>query len=1192
MKIFVVMLSVALTFFSQMAHATVLTQAPTNNGCAILITIPKYNAGDSIVISVAPNPLIFASTPTTWGDWSWNGLVYPPNGPYWYNSLTLNCNGTGVNGEYFFISGADDPGGPVQTVTSATYHSVNGSVSNIPINTVSNITDIPLPPGVTIISVSASSDALNSSQPRYYISVPPQVSNYPVTSLSDSTNTGTLRWAISSANGNANAVSTITFATNGIITLGSPLPFIFKPVTIDGTSAPGYSSNPVVSVNFSGNSGLSISPTAKGSLISGLSLVGASGAALTLQASGVQVSGNFIGLATNGTVAANHGDGILLTSMASNALIGGKEVASSIDYFIADTNSSVFSTNFNAWQGLRGDAASTNFLFAGTANSNGVFYIGPITCNTGTPGYMSYPLTNQNNTSAYGPDNASFTYDSTNGQLVYLTNGAYRVVGSYVLKPDANFYDHGFVWDGTLSQLQVSPTNGTYRTIDYCTTNSRGQTNFRATYQYTHSTMGNLAVGNCDSAGTTNFPPRGLGIAYICKLSNHVGNLTNASDFVTIPTAPLGAKSITAYGIWDNGLVLSTNGTVLSHPYTICGGYSPLAVDNITNPKFPLTQGKGYLVDYDSVSGKFSNWTIITHPGGANIITHLEGISSTESGVYNLAAGSVILGSSGLETPSWVSVNRNDDGTFSQGTWVDLNYPGASNNVLNDNDAVYGNNAVLETISQTNGSTNYSSFGYQALITIDFQRANVISGNQGNGINLLGSVGNVISQNYIGTDANGGTNAAYGNARNGIQLASGSSYNMIGGQFIGSNNPTGSAGSTSPAFQRPPLGNVISGNHLNGVLIENGAQSNILSGNYIGTDGSGTNALGNWFDGVDIEGANGNALLGCAYYQNPFVYYNVISGNYGHGVRINNATNTFFQGNYDGIDALDTTNVSNGGDGLWVSGSSKFVQIGGIIPLGSVISGNRGNGTEISDTVSYATNFNTFGGVPSFKTYPIPNGGDGILITSIGGHNTVRTCVMSGNLGNGVEIGGNATGVLIEDTTSGTSTGISNAIPNQCNGIVLSGSAHGNTIGGFNPSIETSVHASGNVGYGIAVLDSANNNTIVNTRIGVGLALTENRGVLPPIPNQQGGVFLEQGTFATTIGGTKALQANFINNNDGDGVTIIASKSNNIVGNTISSNSAGIYAEGICTGTLIKTNQVSNNSTNWETNTALGIIYH
>ena len=57
-------------------------------------------------------------------------------------------------------------------------------------------------------------------------------------------------------------------------------------------------------------------------------------------------------------------------------------------------------------------------------------------------------------------------------------------------------------------------------------------------------------------------------------------------------------------------------------------------------------------------------------------------------------------------------------------------------------------------------------------------------------------------------------------------------------------------------------------------------------------------------------------------------------------------------------------------------------------------------------------------------------------------------------------------------------------------------------------------------------------------------------------------------------------------------MTIIASKSNNIVGNTISSNSAGIYAEGICTGTLIKTNQVSNNSTNWETNTALGIIYH
>jgi trimeric autotransporter adhesin len=973
---------------------------------------------------------------------------------------------------------------------------------------------------------------------------------YTVSTLADS-GSGSLRSAITAAN--AGAGNTITFTTNGTITLAKPLPYIIKPMVIDATTAPGYTNatSPVVSVNFSGGAGLTVATGGGGSMIKGFSLVNAGTAALTLLAPNVAVSANYIGLNTNGTVNANYGDGIAVYANSSNNLIGSLNPASSISYTNA-TNSVQFPLQVFAWQGLRANGTNAgSYLISGTGTTNnGIIYVGPI-----SGAGNSYSLvgpTNWTQVSPYGPDS--------------LSNNALRVVGSCKITNSANF-NSGFVWEGTTNDLGTSLTTlsgGTFRLISYP----------GAYAQYTHSSMGDLAVGNY----ITNFavPNSGEG-AYICKLINP--SLTNASAFVEIPTKnnPLGAKSITAYGIWDNGVLLNTNGQVISHPYTICGGYSPSAVNNITNENVPLTQGQGYLVDYDAVSGKFSNWTSIADPHGKNFITHFEGIGSSAPGVYVLAADSVQAAATNIAVGSWVSVNRNNDGTFSQGTWVDLLYPGISNNLTSAN-SVCDNQVVGLVLAQ---GTN---FAFQVTVNIGFNRANVISGNRGNGISLIGSKGNVISQNYIGTDPTG--TAAIGNQQNGIQCTVGAGYNVIGGQFVDSNNPTGSEGTTTRVYEQPPLGNLISGNYNNGILIGAGCVSNAISGNWIGIATNGTNALGNGYNGIDIESANGNAITGCGFYQKPFVYYNVVSGNGKNGIVVNNSTNIIFQGNYVGISALDSNRVPNAKDGLLITGSSKYVQVGGVIPLGSVISGNGVNGTEISGTASYCTNFNTFGGMPSFQIFTCPNGNDGILITSTGGKNTVRTCVMSGNSNNGVEIGGNATGVLIEDTTAGTETDIMSAAPNQGCGIVISGSAHGNQIGGFDPSIELTVHASGNMGYGIAVLDHAYNNSIQNCF--VGLAVNPQLS----IPNTNGGIYLGPGTFGTTLGGKLQVLANYIvGNTNGDGVTITNSTGNSLFGNLISSNAVGIFATGNCAGTVINKLGVTNNSVNWQTNTATGIIY-
>ena len=295
-----------------------------------------------------------------------------------------------------------------------------------------------------------------------------------------------------------------------------------------------------------------------------------------------------------------------------------------------------------------------------------------------------------------------------------------------------------------------------------------------------------------------------------------------------------------------------------------------------------------------------------------------------------------------------------------------------------------------------------------------------------------------------------------------------------------------------------------------------------MSGNFVGTSASGDSALGNRQDGVAIVKANGNQLIGCTFQQSPFVFYNVLSGNGGNGLRITNSNNTTVQANFMGVGANNATIVANRGDGLLVSGSSKNTQVGGVIPLGNVISGNNGNGIEVSGTASGFTSFNTFAGIYAFAG-AAPNKQDGILITSSGGNNLIRTCIVSGNLGNGIELGGNATGVQVTDTAVGTDSDIQTAIPNGGDGIQIAGHAHNNAIGGFQPSIEAAGDDLGERGYGIRDR---------RVRTATTSSSTPTSGPMTRAPptwaTGSGGIYLGPGTSSTTIGGTASLLQNKI----------------------------------------------------------------
>ena len=217
-----------------------------------------------------------------------------------------------------------------------------------------------------------------------------------------------------------------------------------------------------------------------------------------------------------------------------------------------------------------------------------------------------------------------------------------------------------------------------------------------------------------------------------------------------------------------------------------------------------------------------------------------------------------------------------------------------------------------------------------------FQLSNVISGNRGNGVSITGpgATNNHVAMNFIGTDLSG--TLRRGNGGNGVVITAGASKNLIGGEATGGNDPT------KGVFVRPPQGNLISGNYAGGVLISAGAEFNQVSGNYVGTKASGLAPLGNALDGVAIVGADNNSLLGTTLNQNPFVFSNVLSGNGGNGLRITDSDNTTVYANFIGLGRNNKTPVPNGGNGLLVSGNSQGVTLGGVIPLGNVISGNKG----------------------------------------------------------------------------------------------------------------------------------------------------------------------------------------------------------------------------------------------------------
>jgi CSLREA domain-containing protein len=332
-------------------------------------------------------------------------------------------------------------------------------------------------------------------------------------------------------------------------------------------------------------------------------------------------------------------------------------------------------------------------------------------------------------------------------------------------------------------------------------------------------------------------------------------------------------------GEWSDGVSIKNTGTMSN---TVSGNYIGTDVSG--------TAALGNKVAGVSISDG-AQWNIIggDTPGernlisgnsvcitgswpGVMVITH-GAMNNTVKGNY---IGTDVSGTSALPNCHAVDIRR------------EASYNVISNNLISGNqgiavtirrDAMHNTiigNKIGTDVNGTSALPNYQGFwigqgAQHNVIGGDTPgERNIISGNTcgvciggGSDPSWDATMNNIVSGNYIGTDISG--TSPIGNAESGVTIDRWAQDNIIGGDTPGERN-------------------IISGNGGEGVLImDTDAMSNTISGNYIGTDASGTAALPNADDGVEITDGAQNNTVGPG---------NVIAYNGGDGVEVYGSSTT------------------------------------------------------------------------------------------------------------------------------------------------------------------------------------------------------------------------------------------------------------------------------------------------------------
>ena len=305
-----------------------------------------------------------------------------------------------------------------------------------------------------------------------------------------------------------------------------------------------------------------------------------------------------------------------------------------------------------------------------------------------------------------------------------------------------------------------------------------------------------------------------------------------------------------------NGLGNSLNGVTLSSTNFNTIGGTTVAFGNLLSGNGGsgvsiLNGSTGNLIEANEIGTDLSGGTSVPNQDNGVLIANATGntvgglTSSPGSDVGNVISGNngngVAINDSGKGTSAGNLIAGNEIGTDALGI----------KSVSNRADGVRINNAYGNTIGGT-----------------DVMARNVISGNNGNGVNLVAvgpnsPINNWVMGNYVGTALNGVD--AVANDGNGVSLDH-SNQNLVANNVLSFNDQSGAKLSNSATGNTVRM-NTIAGNAGGGVGIDD-AQTNVVDSNTI---------TGNLGVGISITNptATANSIRG-----------NVIDGNLGTGVSL------------------------------------------------------------------------------------------------------------------------------------------------------------------------------------------------------------------------------------------------------------------------------------------------------------------
>ncbi len=647
-------------------------------------------------------------------------------------------------------------------------------------------------------------------------------------------------------------------------------------------------------------------------------------------------------------------------------------------------------------------------------------------------------------------------------------------------------------------------------------------------------TSGNVLLGNSigtNAAGTAALANGDCGVQIAGTSGNTVGGTANGAGNLI--------SGNSAYGVAIAGAGSSGNVVLGNKIGTDVSGTAPIG--NSLDGVWVL-----YGATDNTVGG--------TSPGAGNLIS-----GNGNNGVFIGAggtSGNVVLGNKiGTDATGNVAIANTLNGVLIAGTaWGNTlggTAPGAGNLISGN-----GNNGVEITDSGTSGNLilgnliGTNAAGTAALANTNdglmiysgptgntvggtaSGAGNVISGNSSLGVLISASGSNLLQGNLIGTDVTGAV--AVGNAGYGIFLAGGAPGNTVGGTASGA-------------------GNVISGNGGSGVLLSDPTTSgNLFLGNKIGTDVTGTSAVANNGDGVDVIGAASGNIFGSATPGGA----NVISGNAANGVVFNNGSDNAVLGDFIGTNAAGTAALGNGTDGVLIYGGGSGNTVGGSASgAGNLISGNDGNGIEIDGNTYGASGNVVLGnkiGTDLTGTAGLRNGNDGVIIewgavdNTVGGTGGGAGNLISANGYCGVELVGSGTSSnLLQGNRIGTDITGTATLGNNHAGVLIGYGVTGTTVGGTAPGSCNLI--SGNT-YGLQLSGSgATGNVVQGNRIGTNAAGTA------ALANGNDGVVIDSGATGNTVA------CNLISGNGNNGVeiTVTGTSANVVQGNRIGTNAAG-----------------------------------